>query len=285
MFIPESKIDEWVAEDVPYIDLTTHLLHIGDQLGRMSFFTRQQAILCATEEVCRVLSKHGITVMESKPTGSRVEQGEVFLTARGRAEDLNRVAKVCQNLFDRCSGVASLAGRLVEKAKAVNPDIQVVGTRKGFPGTKSLMTKAILAGGMYPHRLGLSETILIFKQHTLFLGGMDVLLKTIPQLQKAAFEKKVIVEAETPEDCLRLCKAGVDGVQIEKFTPEVLAEVVCEMRKINPKVVAMAAGGVAEHNIDAYAATGVDGIVTTSVYNANPIDIGVRITPLGQENA
>ena len=49
--------------------------------------------------------------------------------------------------------------------------IGVATTRKHFPGTKAMSLKAVLAGGGSVHRLGLSDSILIFAEHRRFLAG------------------------------------------------------------------------------------------------------------------
>lgn len=33
--ISDARLEELIAEDVPYIDLTTHILRIGEALGAM----------------------------------------------------------------------------------------------------------------------------------------------------------------------------------------------------------------------------------------------------------
>ena len=49
MYIPDSYLDELIASDIPSgIDLTTHVLGIGAQLGRMEYYTRDAALLCGT---------------------------------------------------------------------------------------------------------------------------------------------------------------------------------------------------------------------------------------------
>ena len=77
------------------------------------------------------------------------------------------------NILEYSSGIATRTKKMVDKAKLVNPHVAVLATRKSFPGTKELSIKSIIAGGAFPHRLGLSETILIFKQHVAFLGNIN----------------------------------------------------------------------------------------------------------------
>ncbi|WP_243167207.1 hypothetical protein [Acetobacterium malicum] len=137
--------------------------------------------------------------------------------------------------------------------------------------------KSIMSGGAMPHRLGLSETILVFKQHLNFIGGFEGLLKKMPELKAECCEKKIIVEATTLEQANVLCRAGVDGIQFDKLTVEDLTVAVKQLRNEFPGVVLLAAGGINETNITAYAGTQVNGIVTTCLYNAKPIDVGVKI--------
>ncbi len=80
----------------------------------------------------------------------------------GDVENLHIAWKVCQNIIDNFSGIATKTRRIIDEVSSVNPDITVITTRKSMPGTRELSTKAVIAGGVFPHRLGLSETILGF---------------------------------------------------------------------------------------------------------------------------
>ena len=51
-------------------------------------------------------------------------------------------------------------------------------------------------------------------------------------------------------------------------------------RSATPHISLLAAGGINEKNISAYVKTGVDGVVTTSLYNAKPADVGVKLEML-----
>jgi molybdenum transport protein len=169
---------------------------------------------------------------------------------------------------------------MIDAAKGVNPLVSVVATRKNFPGTKELAIKAVVAGGGFPHRLGLSETVLIFKQHLNFLGGLEGLLKMMDAVRARACEKKIIVETDNLEDAAALCRAGVDGIQFDKVPPQELKAYVGRLKEIEPRVVLLAAGGINLDNVAAYAETGVDAIVTTSVYFGKPADMGLKMIQL-----
>jgi molybdenum transport protein len=214
------------------------------------------------------------------PSGTKLTPGIEFLTARGTACALHAGWKVALNLLEYASGIASRTRRIVEESRAVNPMLSVVTTRKAFPGTKKISIKAITAGGALPHRLGLSETILVFKQHTAFQGGLEPFLNNISELRSKACETKIIVEAETGEEALLVALSGADIVQLDKISPAELTEIVVAIREANPKILISAAGGINESNVAKYAATGIDIIVLSSVYFGKPSDIGVIIQPL-----
>jgi molybdenum transport protein len=236
-------------------------------------------VLCGTEEVLCIFAKLGVTPLHSLPSGTAVEPGQVYLSAEGTAAALHRAWKVTQNLLECCSGIATKTRRLVDKVKAVNPGISIVSTRKSFPGTKALSVKGILCGGAAPHRLGLSETVLVFKEHTAFWGGAQALPGRLGELKAKVPEKKIVVETDSMAYAMELCRAGADCLQFDKLPPEELKDGVPKLRAVNPGVVLLAAGGIDEHNAADYAASGVDVLVMTGLFFAKPLDTSVRMVP------
>ena len=278
-YITDSDIEHFIEEDVPYGDLTTHLLGIGDRRGKIVYSTREETTLCCTEEAARLLNKVGAETTHMLASGTFVPAGTDFLEAHGKAEALHVGWKAALNLLEYASGVASRTARIVKAARVVGPDITVVTTRKSFPGTKKIVIKAIMAGGALPHRLGLSETILVFRQHTAFLGGLQEFLKSIPQLRDRAKETKIVVEASDVDEALQIAQTDADVVQVDKADIRALSELVNKIRSTNPQIRISAAGGINESNAAHYAATGVDIIVLSSVYFGKPSDMGARIIP------
>lgn len=89
-------------------------------------------------------------------------------------------------------------------------------------------------------------------------------------------EKKTIMEATTLEQANVLCRAGVDGIQFDKLTVEDLTAAVKQLRNEFPGVVLLAAGGINETNITAYASNKVDGIVKPVCRVPNPLMLELR---------
>jgi molybdenum transport protein len=277
MYIGDDALERFIKEDIPYIDLTTLVLNIAGKKGRIGFECRDEAVICGTEEVLRILGKLNVTPLHHLPSGTRVEPHTVVLAAEGSADNLHMAWKVCQNILEYASGIATRTSRILAQARTANPGIELLSTRKIFPGTKELSIKAVVAGGGTPHRLGLSETILIFEQHWAFLGGFDNLMSRISALKAKNIEKKIIVEVASAAEAIEVCKAGADGVQFDKMPYNELPQAVKILRGINPDLVILAAGGINEENAANYAGTGINAIVTTAVYFGKPVNFGVNI--------
>ena len=102
-------------------------------------------------------------------SGTFVPRGTLLLEATGRAGDLHRGAKTAQIMIELASGIATRAAAIVAAARSANPLISVACTRKNMPGAKQIALKAIMAGGAVPHPLGLSDSVLVFADHRVFL--------------------------------------------------------------------------------------------------------------------
>ena len=275
--LPDSEIERFLMEDCPYGDLTTALLDIGPRLGRISFTTRHETVACCTEEAVRLFEGLGCSADLLQPTGAVVGAGVVLLQARGPAGALHMGWKAALNLLEAAAGIATRTHNLVRDARSVSPNIEVVATRKIFSGTKAVATKAVYAGGGLPHRLGLSESVLVFAQHVAFLGGEEELWARLPQIKARAKEKKIGVEVTGEAGALRAARAGADIIQVDKLGPEELAGLVKAVKAVAPQAAVAAAGGINLDNVKAYAATGVDLLVTSAMYWGKPADIGATM--------
>ncbi len=271
--LSDSALDALLAQDVPYGDLTTDSLGIADQPARMRFAARAAMVLAGSEEAARLVEKAGGRVTRVSPSGTSLEAGAVFLEADGPAGALHRAWKVAQTLTEYASGIASRARRIVD----ATPGVTVACTRKNFPGAKDLSVKAVIAGGAVMHRLGLSETLLVFPEHRAFLPGPPE--DWIAALRRKAPEKKIVVEAGSVEEAVALAKAGADVIQLEKLPPEAAAAVIAATRALTPPPVVAPAGGVTEANAAAYAAAGCRLLVTSAPFFGPPADVKVTLRP------
>jgi len=280
VFFDHATIDAWIAEDAPLVDLTTHLLAVGGRQACMRFTVRGEAVAACTEEAARIVQHCGGAVQAVTASGARVAAGDVLLAATGDAAGLLRAWKVAQNLLEYACGVAGATARMVCAVQAAAPGVAVLTTRKHAPGLRRIALKATLAGGAFPHRLGVGETVLVFPQHRALLGGWDGVAGRLAAVAYALAEKKCVIEAHSLDDALRAAGAGADVVQFDKATPEDLRAWCPPLRERHPHLRLLAAGGIHAGNAADYAASGVDALVTSSLHYAPPADVGVSVEAL-----
>lgn len=275
--LSDARLDELLSQDTPYGDLTTEALGIGDRRGRITFAARGDMVVCCSEEAARMLERAGAAPGPVTASGTSLTAGRVFLTAEGPAAALHRAWKVAQTLVEYASGIATRTRRIVEAARAVAPDIAIACTRKNFPGTKDVAVRAVLAGGARMHRLGLSETLLVFPEHRAFLDAGDA--GWLQRLKRDEPERKVVVEVAGVADAIEMARAGADVIQLEKPAVDAVAAVVAGTRGLAPAPVIAAAGGIDESNAAAYAAAGCAVLVTSAPYFARACDVQVTLEP------
>lgn len=279
MMLSDAEVDRLFAEDVPYGDLTTAALGIGGRRGRMMMVARNEMVICCVEEADALLQRRGAAVSRSAASGDQVPGGEVFLTAEAPAAVLHQIWRVAQNLTEFASGIATATRRIVDAATAVSTDIVIECTRKHLPGARAMAARAVTAGGGQMHRLGLSETILIFPQHRAFLLDAAGLPEAIARLKRHHPGKRVTAEAWSAEEGLRLADAGVDIIQLDKLSPADVRSVVERTRHRTPAPAIAATGGINARNAAEYAATGCQILVTSAPYLAPPMDVKITIEP------
>ena len=282
-FIRDSFIDHILDEDIRFGDLTTSLSSIHDVGVKASFVARQECVICGADEAARIIRRLGGKVSGSLKDGAGAKRGSIVLRAGGPADVLHAAWKTSVNLLSYCSAVATRARNLLNAARRVNPAITLTTTRKTIPGIRDLSTKAVYAGGATPHRLGLAETVLFFREHYDLSGGLGRLLRALPRIRIDSPEKKIAVEVDNIKDAFRVIEAGFDVVQCDKMSPGEIGKIVEKAAACLPRPFIVATGGITLENIESYASSGVNAVAASGVYFGPPVDFGFRIERLREK--
>ncbi len=275
--LTDAELESLLVDDTPAGDATTYALGIGQQAGTMVFRARHDMVLCGSEEARRMGELRGLTVFGTvRASGERLMAGETILTLEGEAAALHQVWKTAQTLMEYLSGIATSAADIVAAARRGNPEIGIACTRKNFPGTKRAAIKAVLSGGASPHRLSLSETLLVFAEHRVFLGG-EKPADTVHRLRRQWPERAIVVEVADENEALAWLLADADILQLEKWPVEAVHRI---KQHIAPgsRTRLAAAGGINSANAESYARAGADILVTSAPYFAPPRDVAVTLT-------
>lgn len=273
-FVSDALLDQILTDDIPYGDATTALFGIEKIPGIVRCRPKAETTIAGVALAERLFARVGLQTTLFHEEGDTVAAGTVILEGRGPAGAIHAVYKTAQNILEYASGIATRTHQMVEEARAGNPLCRVAVTRKHFPGTKTLSLYAAMSGGAVVHRMGLSESVLVFDQHRVFIPDFE---KRLIEAKKADPERKIAVEAADIREGLALAAAGADIIQCEKFSVEALSEFVSQAKREFPPLIISAAGGINAANARAYAQTGVDFLVTTWPYFGKPADVKMQI--------
>lgn len=277
-WLSHEELSRLLQEDVPIMDLTSSAMGFEGKNSRMDFFSREGGIIAGSEEALRLMENSGLSGELFLHSNQVSEPSGRILSCQGKAEEVFRIWKIAQNILEYTTGIARRTHQLVTQAKKGNPNITVAVTRKNFPGTKKLSIKGAMAGGAIVHRLGLSESILLFEEHRKFFSKNDLSSK-VQQILIEQKEKKTVAEVTSIDDAIYLSKMGIETFQFDKMDPVALKEAVTTLKSISERIQVAAAGGINEQNAQQYSETGADFLVTSSVYHGKPADIQVIIEP------
>lgn len=278
LMLGRGELERLLAEDVPWGDLTTAALGIADRPAVMTFTARADMVVAGIAVAKGLIEVAGGVAEVVVGDGTAVSRGTLLLTARGPAGALHRAWKQAQTTTEILSGIATAARAVCEAAAHGGRTVPVACTRKTLGGARRLQVGAVVAGGCIPHRLGLSETVLVFAEHRRFLAGVG-LGEMVALLRAKAPEKKLVIEVADADEAAAAAEAGFDVIQMEKFTPAEIARTVERVRPRRPWVVLAAAGGIDPDNAAAHVAAGADMLVTSWPYGARPRDVQVRLEP------
>jgi len=278
--LPDAFLESLLQDDSPCGDATTFALGIGQQAGQLVFRARQEMVLCGSEEALRMGEMRGLTMIAPmRDSGSRLQAGDEILRLNGNAASLHVVWKTAQTLMEYLSGIATSVANIVSAAHRGSLETSVVCTRKNFPGTKAVALKAVLSGGAAPHRLNLSESLLVFPEHRAFLRD-ETPEATLERLRHRWPERAVVVEVDNEADATRWIAAGVEVLQLEKMSVDMLTRIASHAAVRGEHTKIAAAGGINASNAEAYAQAGARILVTSAPYSAAPRDVAVTLEPV-----
>jgi molybdenum transport protein len=273
----DAELLEYTKEDVPYFDLTTYLQCASDKKAKLQIFTREDVIVACGEEAARIAELYGCEVLFMLPSRTKAKQGDVLLEFSGSYESVQSAWRSAQVILEYSCKIATYAYEMNQEIRDINPHCELLVTRKHFPFAKRFCIKSIMCGGAMPHRLGLSETILFFEHHRKIYDNDEMFYKALKDTKTKALEKKIIVEPRDFDDALKLMQNGVDVLQMDKTSLDVLRKIVTYKNEHYPLVKILGAGGIKKENVKEFVNTGIDGVVTSQIYFCGMANLGSKM--------
>ena len=266
--VPIQYLLRFIEEDSPFGDVTSDAV-IPDSTCRAVIRAEQEGIIAGIWEAAALFTHFGITAEHSKNDGDTVSSGDVILSLTGNAKGILTVERTALNILGRMSGIATQTRKMVEIVHAVNPACRIASTRKTCPGLRALDKKAVQLGGGDPHRMSLSDGILIKDNHLMLVPLTDA----IRAAKVVSAYRKVEVEVETSQDALTAAKEGADIILLDNMAPRQVQETLAGLKRsgLRDRVIIELSGGIDEATLPEYAALDVDiismGTLTHTVKN------------------
>ncbi|WP_085836643.1 carboxylating nicotinate-nucleotide diphosphorylase [Aquimixticola soesokkakensis] len=202
--------------------------------------------------------------------GSACAKGDVLMVITGKAASILSGERIALNYAGRLTGIATLTAAFVAQTKGTTT--RVTCTRKTTPNMRIAEKLAVLHGGGFNHRFGLSDAILIKDNHIAAAGGIREVLTAARAV--ASHMMRVEIEVDTLAQLEQvLAVGGAEVVLLDNMdTPTLITAVqMCKGR-----IVTEASGNMKLERIAEVAATGVDYISSGALtHSAKTLDLGL----------
>ncbi len=276
--VMKNTLRQMINDDIGFEDLTTNALISPGIKARSEIISRQSGIIAGVDVAKVIFKDFNLKCSSNKEDGDIISKGESILNISGSARSILTLERTVLNLMMKMSGIATLTSKMVEKARSVNENVKIAGTRKTTPGLQFFEKSAIKFGGGDTHRFRLDDCILIKDNHIALLGDLSLAIKKARK--NVSFTKKIEVEVENLEDALLAANMGVDIVMLDNMPPNKVKLVITALKENNlrDKIIIEVSGGITPDNLLDYAATGVDVISMGFITHSAPsMDLSLEI--------
>jgi nicotinate-nucleotide pyrophosphorylase (carboxylating) len=264
-------IDQWLAEDVGFFDLTAQLMIDPAAEARFFMHAREPLTLAGIEVAAAVFTRYEprCTAELRAADGDAVDKGAVLMVVSGPAQALLTAERTALNIVQRLSAIATETARYVRAI--AHTRARLLDTRKTTPGLRMLEKHAASCGGALNHRMGLDSGVMLKDNHIAVCGS-------IAQAVRRARERlpvltRIEVECDSLAQVHEALAAGADVIMCDNMPVPQMREAVAI---VGGRAQIEASGGIRLDTIAAIAETGVDYISSSRPLQSAPaVDIGL----------
>lgn len=269
----EPLVRAALIEDLgPYGDVTTRAVIPAGTTYRARLNAREAGVVSGMQVAALAfrLVDPALQVTVNRPDGSRCAPGDVLMQIEGAAASILSAERVALNFAGRLTGIATLTAAFV--AKTAGTATRITCTRKTTPGLRLVEKCAVLHGGGFNHRFGLSDAILIKDNHIAAAGGIRPVLQAARA--SASHMMRVEIEVDNLDQLAEVLNCGgADVVLLDNMDTPTLRRAVA---LVAGRLVTEASGNMALPRIAEVAATGVDYISSGALtHSARTLDLGL----------
>lgn len=265
-----------IQEDVGSGDHTSLSCIAENTQSKARLLVKDEGILAGLEVGILVLKTFdpSLQINQLLSDGASVRKGEIAFTVTGSARSILTAERLCLNIMQRMSGIATATHQLVKKLEGTH--CKLLDTRKTTPLNRWLEKEAVRIGGGTNHRFGLYDMIMIKDNHADYAGGISAAIqRTRAYLNAQNLQLKIEVETRNLEEVKEVLQnLPVDRIMLDNFTPDRIQEAI---QLINGRCETEASGGITFETIRDYALAGVDYIsVGALTHSVKSFDLSLK---------
>ncbi|UBX49363.1 carboxylating nicotinate-nucleotide diphosphorylase [Providencia alcalifaciens] len=270
-FMVSVALKEDLGQVVDYKrDITGQLLN-EDAQATARIITREEGIFCGQKWLEEVFYQLGnkVKVDWKVQDGDKVSPDQILCEMRGPSQILLTGERTALNFVQTLSSVSTVTAKYVAFLEGTRT--KLLDTRKTIPGLRSALKYAVLMGGGYNHRLGLSDAYLIKENHIISAGSVS---QAVSLARQAHLDVPIEVEVENLEELLQALKAQADIIMLDNFTTDMMKDAVV---LTDGKAALEVSGNVTDKTIREFALTGIDFIsVGALTKHIQALDLSMR---------
>ncbi|MBC5791330.1 carboxylating nicotinate-nucleotide diphosphorylase [Providencia sp. JUb39] len=270
-FMVNVALKEDLGQVVDYKrDVTGQLLN-EDSQATARIITREEGVFCGQKWLEEVFYQLGnkVKVNWKVQDGDKVSPDQVLCEMRGPSQILLTGERTALNFVQTLSSVSTVTAKYVAFLEGTRT--KLLDTRKTIPGLRSALKYAVLMGGGYNHRLGLSDAYLIKENHIISAGSVS---QAVSLARQAHPDVPIEVEVENLEELLQALKAQADIIMLDNFTTDMMKDAVV---LTDGKAALEVSGNVTDKTIREFALTGIDFIsVGALTKHIQALDLSMR---------
>ena len=242
----QDKLVEWFAEDLGKGDVTS-LAVVNNEFCNAKV-TGGPGVISGLS-ICKILLKqHSINFTTEYEDGDTIVSPLIF-SLEGKSHDILATERLLLNILSHLSGISTHTNKIVRIAKKVNPNVEILATRKTLPGLRDIEKRAVVHGGGATHRMRLDDAILIKDNHL----KLSKNIKKSIEISRSKYPNLMVeVEADNEQQAIEIAKNGADRVMLDNFSPDEATATIRKLREISDIEIEIS-GGVTIENIASYA--------------------------------
>lgn len=284
----KSRAIDAFLDDLGDGDVTTSALFKKDADAQAKIVAEEECVVAGIIEARHIFESAGLNVI-GKDGGSEVSEGELVMQVSGSLKEILARERICLNYLSRMSGIATYSRKLSDTYGA-----RILFLRKTDPALLFSEKLAVSLGGCLPHRMNLSDAILIKDNHLDELEKRISKSEALPRI--AAIGKAISLAAKTRKENMAIeievetrdeAKAAAEHllavappkiIMLDNVPFPNISQIVKTIKKIDSAIVVEASGGITADLIEQYLASGADYVSTSSFLNAKTVPFKLALT-------